>query len=586
MPEDGKTFANWKKLLLLTLAALGSAAVYWRRRSLLARWLALPPPRFPVGVERGLHVPAFDGIALAADHYYPAAGAQVTAFPTILIRTPYGRRLTSPFYARRFAERGYHVLVQDVRGCFGSEGDFEPFVHEADDGVATVRWLEEQVWFDGRLGTWGQSYPGYVQWALAAREPAAVQAVVPAITSSQGFFTALTEGAPMLDLPLRWMVLLDALDNPRRVMRLLLPSGLDRAVAPAAGHLPLKEADVIAVGSEVPFYREALRERRRRELVDTDYSGRLEQVTAPVHLVGGWYDFMLGDLLSDYATLAAAGRQPYLTIGPWIHLDRQVSRSALREGLSWFEAHLKDQPDQVRRRPVRVFLMGADEWRELDAWPPEGNRSFGLYPQEHGQLSDRFPPNHALPDHYLYDPADPTPALGGPLFRPDAGPKDNGPLEARPDVLTFTGPPLIRDVDVIGPVRLELFVRSSLDHADFFGRLCDVYPDGRSINVCEGIYRLQPGKGERLEDGSVRLEIDMWGTAYRFKLGHRIRLQVSSGAHPHYARNLGTGESLATATEMQAAYQTIYHDAYHPSVLRLPLGRVSGGRLRGPRFLV
>ena len=560
---------SWRAPLLL-LAALAGAAAYRRRRSLIARWLALPPPRFPVEVERGLTVPTFDGNSLAADHYYPVGGASSPSFPTILIRTPYGRRLASPFYARRFAERGYHVLVQDVRGRFGSEGQFEPFVHEAADGQATVRWLEEQVWFDGRLGTWGQSYVGYVQWALAVTAPGTVQALVPSITSSRGFFTALTGDVPLLDLPLRWLVLLDALDNVWRMWRLLLPSGLERAVAPAARHLPLSEADLVAVGTKVPFYREALRERQRQEWVDTDYSDRLAQVTAPAHLIGGWYDFMLEDLLADYAALAAGGQSPYLTIGPWIHLDREVARVALRESLAWFDAHLKGQTDRLRRRPVRVFLMGAGEWRDLDAWPPKAESSC-LYLQQNGRLSERLPARHTLPDHYLYDPADPTPALGGPLFRPEAGPQDNRPLEARPDVLTFTGPPLIHEVDVIGPVRLQLFARSSLAYADFFARLCDVHPDGRSINICEGIYRLQPGKGERLEDGSVRVEVDMSATAYRFKVGHRIRLQLSSGAHPHYARNLGTGEPLATATEMRASYQTIYHDADHPSALHLPL---------------
>lgn len=568
MSKDGDAFAHWKKVLL-GVAALGGAAAYLRRRSLIARWLALPPPRFAVAVERDLRVPAFDGVALAADHYYPAGGAAASSLPTILIRTPYGRRLSSPFYARRFAERGYHVLVQDVRGSFASEGTFEPFVNEAADGEATVRWLEKQPWFDGRLGTWGQSYPGYVQWALAARASGAVQALVPSITSSRGFLTAVTDGAPMLDLPLRWMVLLDALDNGWRMWRLLLPWGLDRAVAPAVGHLPLEEADLVAVGTEVPFYREALRESERKALVETDYGDQLGQISAPVHLVGGWYDFMLGDLLADYGTLKAAGRRPYLTIGPWIHLEREVTRAALREGLAWFDAHLKERSERLRRRPVRVFVMGADEWREMETWPPPAEGR-GLYLQEYGRLSDRRPPRHAQPDHYLYDPADPTPAVGGPLFQPEAGPKDNGPLEARPDVLTFTGPPLIRDTDVIGPVSLELFAHSSVAHTDFFARLCDVYPDGRSINVCEGIYRLEPGKGERLKDGSVRVEIDMWATAYCFRAGHRIRLQLSSGAHPHYARNLGTGESLATATTMQAAYQTIYHDADHPSVLCLP----------------
>ncbi|MCP4594133.1 MAG: CocE/NonD family hydrolase, partial [bacterium] len=188
------------------------------------------------------------------------------------------------------------------------------------------------------------------------------------------------------------------------------------------------------------------------------------------------------------------------------------------------------------------------------------------------RLATESPPAESSPDHYVYDPADPTPATGGPfLGRRGAGPQDNRALEARPDVLCYTTPPLQHDVDVIGPVRTELYVRSSLAHTDFFARLCDVEPDGRSINVCDGLFRVEPGKGEPQPDGSLRIEIDMWATAYRFRTGHRLRLQVSSGAHPRWSRNLGTGEPLATGTLLAVAEQAIYHDADHPSALVLPL---------------
>jgi putative CocE/NonD family hydrolase len=182
-----------------------------------------------------------------------------------------------------------------------------------------------------------------------------------------------------------------------------------------------------------------------------------------------------------------------------------------------------------------------------------------------------MPPADSPVDRYRYDPADPTPTLGGPVYHQDGGVKDNRALEARADVLTFTTSPLAEDVDVIGWVRLELFARSSLAHADFFGRLCDVYPDGRSFNVCDGLIRIEPGQGELQTDGSTRSVIQMWATAQRFARGHRIRLQVSSGAHPRWNRNLGTGEPIATATRMVAAEQTIYHDTAHPSALVLPV---------------
>jgi putative CocE/NonD family hydrolase len=183
------------------------------------------------------------------------------------------------------------------------------------------------------------------------------------------------------------------------------------------------------------------------------------------------------------------------------------------------------------------------------------------------------PPLEAPPDRYRYDPADPTPAVGGPLFGlwGKRGAVDNRELESRSDVLVYTTLPLEGDVEIIGPVRLQLYVHSSLEHADFFGRLCDVQPSGESLNVCDGLFRLAPSKGEPQADGRLRVEIDMWATAYRFRRGHRIRLQVSGGAHPRWTRNLGTGEPIATATAILASEQSVYHDQEHPSAMVLPV---------------
>lgn len=216
---------------------------------------------------------------------------------------------------------------------------------------------------------------------------------------------------------------------------------------------------------------------------------------------------------------------------------------------------------------------GANEWRNFDAWPPPAKEErYHLHPG--GLLSPEPPPANAPPDRYRYDPADPTPAVGGPLFSNFAskrGAVDNRKLESRPDVLLYTTPPLESGLEMIGPVHLELYARSSLEHADFFGRLCDVHPNGKSVNVCDGLFRLEPGKGEPQLDGSFRIEIDMWATAYRFRRGHRVRLQVSSGAHPRWNRNLGAGEPTATATTMRVAEQTVYHDREHPSAVVLPV---------------
>jgi uncharacterized protein len=562
-------------LLFTGMLALVS---YRFRRQVLASLLRVPRPAYSIVVERGLRIAMRDGITLATDHYFPAQGG---SFPTILIRSPYGRNAASgtfgrlmAFFARRFTERGYHVVLQDTRGRFESQGEFAPYFPEREDGQATLGWLAEQTWFNGVVGLWGPSYLGIVQWALAAHAPA-VKALVPIITSSQLHSLLFPDGALDLGLALRWPAIFDTLDKswgkPLPVS-LAAMWKMERAIEPGFAHLPLAEADTVALGRSVDFYRVWLDHPGADDVYwqQLPREMRIEEVSAPTHFVGGWYDFFLRPLLKDYAVLKAAGRQPYLTIGPWHHFSNMVMITGFREALNWFEAHLKGNRSRLRSKPVRVFVMGINRWRELDDWPPPAQET-RLYLRA-GRLLDGEQGTSGEPtDHYCYDPANPTPALGGTQYGPRGGQRDNRILEARPDVLTYTGPPLEEAVEVIGPVRLELYVRSSLEHTDFFGRVCDVYPDGRSINVCDGLFRVEPGKGERQPDGSLQIEIDLWATAHCFKAGHSIRLQVSSGAHPRWARNPGSGEPMATCTTMLTADQTIYHDEHHPSAVVLPV---------------
>jgi putative CocE/NonD family hydrolase len=247
---------------------------------------------------------------------------------------------------------------------------------------------------------------------------------------------------------------------------------------------------------------------------------------------------------------------------------------------------------------VAVYVMGEKRWRTFPSWPPAGFtvRYFlgGMGAAKAGTLYPDNPPPTALPDRYRYDPANPTPSLGGPLLATKAGPKDNRPLEARADLLVYTSLPLSEKVTIIGPVQLELFMESSTPYTDFFGRLLDVHPDGRSINLCEGHVRLHPAPvaaedvhehaegepsgaghvhGARQADGTLRVVIDLGATAHQFQRGHRIRLHVCSGAHPRISRNLGTGDPLHEGTRMVPADQTVHHDAAHPSALVLPLMR-------------
>ncbi|MBN1485473.1 MAG: CocE/NonD family hydrolase [Chloroflexia bacterium] len=565
----------------LGLAALGllGAAGYTFRRQILARLLGLPPVRNDVVVERGLAIPMPDGARLMADHYRPRAAGDC---PTLLIRSCYGRWTEAGLYgiafgelAQRFAERGYHVVLQNVRGTYDSEGEFVPLVDEAADGRATLDWIAEQPWFNGALGLWGPSYLGYVQWAIAADAPPYLRALVPIIAFSRGYGASYPQGGLALDLALRIGHIFYAGEDQERTSLgdfLQWRTHMERVLRRAFAHLPLREADLITLGRPSEFYRQSLAHQREDHPFwqALDHHDSLDRVRAPAHLISGWYDLFLRDLLDDYAALRAAGRRPYLTVGPWYHVDFRWLSPALDQSLAWFDAHLKGQRDRLRRSPVRYYMLGAEEWREAPDWPPP-SRPQRYFLHAGGALAPAPPAADGAPAAYTYDPADPTPNLAGPLLLDPAGPADQRPLEARPDVLCYTTPPLEQPLELVGTVRLELYARSSLAHTDFVGRLCDVHPDGRSINICDGFVRLEPEDGSAQPDGSLRLEIELAPTAVRFQRGHRLRLQVCSGGHPRWNRNLGTGEPLAGATTMAVARQTIYHDREHPSALVLPL---------------
>ena len=375
-----------------------------------------------------------------------------------------------------------------------------------------------------------------------------------------------------------WIQLVRMIGQPGQPTHWMLPQEEDRRLAPFFNHLPLMDIDEQLFGKQVPFIREGLQHPRADDphWQPIDHSREVGDVAAAAHFISGWYDWALRELLADYAALQAAGRAPHLTIGPWYHADIHWVPEALRLGLNWFDVQLKGRRELLREKPVRIYVMGADEWRDIDAWPPPA-REVRYYLHHDRRLSIEAPEAQSTPDRYRYDPADPTPSVGGALINlPNGAALDNRALEARPDVLTYTTPPLENDVEVIGGARLELYARSGLEHTDFFGRVCDVQPDGRSINICDGLLRVEPANLAKDTEpsqglGIVRLEIKLWPTSHRFLRGHCIRLQVSSGAHPRWARNLGTGEPIGTATRMLVADQTIYHDNEHPSALVLPV---------------
>ena len=539
----------------------------------------LPPARtHDVAVERDIEAKMADGVVLLADRWYPARPFG-EAPPVVLLRSPYGRRELFIF-GRLFAERGYQTVIQSCRGTFGSGGEWAPFRHEAQDGRATLEWLTTQPWFSGTVGTFGPSYLGLTQWSLLRDAPATLRAICPSVTATDFRDAVVYPGGSFaLETALTWINQVDHQElGPRRVLQSMASSG--RHVRRASRVLPLSATDRSLVGHRVEFFQDWLAHSDPQDpwWDPVDFRANLD-VSPPASLVGGWYDVFLPAQLRDYEALVAAGREARFTIGAWTHASPGGMAAAVRDGLEWFDTNLGGKPP-ARRQPVRLFIMGSRRWVDLPAWPPPADvQRWHLHAG--GRLAPEAP-SPSAPDRYRFDPADPTPSVGGPsLDAMRAGRKDQRRREQRSDVLTYTSDELAADLTVAGPVTAELHVRSSLEHTDFVVRLCDVSPKGRSTNLSDGIVRLRPPGGDSTDGdstdgdstggGSRRVRISMWPTANTFRAGHRLRLQVSSGAHPLFARNSGTGEALATATALRPADQMVFHDPDHLSAVELPV---------------
>ena len=539
---------------------------------LLTWWMHLPPARtHDIVTTRNIPIPMPDGTVLLADRYAPRSGR---ALPTILIRTPYGRRgLFGGLLALPYAERGYQVLIQSCRGTAGSEGQFYYAHNEHDDGLATIAWLKQQPWYSGEFAMLGASYLGFVQWAIANDAGPDLKALIPQVTAADFHHFRYEGGSFLLETVLDWSTMMTTSEKQGLGLRSLLAQVRQaRRMERAYERLPLEEADCVVIGRSSQHFQAFLQHGPDDGYWRTsDVSHNLAEVEAPVYLMGGWYDLFLAWQLRDYQALRAAGKQPYLLVGPWTHAQISSSAVLVRESLAWLDAHVKGRSGRLREAPVRLYVMGEKAWRDFADWPPPA-RQERWYLQPGCALSPEVPPA-SEPDHFRYDPADATPAVGGNSLgaRMHMGPKDNRALEARPDVLVYTSAMLERDMEVIGPLSAELYVRSSLAHTDFFARLCVVEESGKSVNLCDGILRLTPGSVSPEPDGSLHISIEVWPTAYHFRRGQRVRLQVSSGAHPRFARNPGSGEAIASGTKLCVAEQTVYHDPDHPSAIVLPV---------------
>ncbi len=527
------------------------------------RYLRLPPPvTRAVRVHRDLPVPMRDGVELRADHWEP----RLRPAPTILVRTPYGRAgAVGLISGRILAEHGYHVVLQSCRGTFGSGGEWEPMRHERADGLDTVAWIERQPWFDGDLFTYGPSYLGYTQWAIAAEAGPALKGMLTAVTTSAFRDPTYAGGAYSLDTILNWALLLSNLGGSSLAF-VYKQARAQRRLRRAFGHLPLSEVDTLAIGRQVPFFQEWLEHCEPDDPYWTDRGcADISSVGTPVCMVGGWYDIFLPWQLRDYATLRAAGATPRLVIGPWTHPDTGLLSASIREGVSWFDA----ARNGGTHGGVRVHIGGIGEWRDLPSWPPHSRRtSWFLRP---GLSLDPLAPQDSAPDRFRFDPADPTPSPGGALLTPQAGPKDNRSVERRPDLLVYTSAPLAADVEALGPVSATVHTRTSGDFFDVHVRICDVHPDGRSVNISDGLHRVCATDAPPDADGVRAVEVDLWPMGHVFRRGHRIRVHVAGGAHPRTARNPGTGEPLGSATALRTVDFEVYHDPRYPSAVHLPV---------------
>jgi uncharacterized protein len=545
---------------LRTLTRVGGQAA----GTALGRVLGLPRPttRYTVSSVR---VPMRDGIVLVADHYAPATSRPAG---TLLVRGPYGRGF--PFglmFARLYAARGYHVVLQSVRGTFGSAGEFEPMANEVDDGADTVVWLRQQPWFTGRFATIGVSYLGYTQWALLSDPPPELAAAVITAGPHDMLASVWGTGSFAINDSLGWSDLVAHQEDPARIRSWFRQTRAPRMVARAAAELPMGAAARALLGAGAPWFESWA------EHCDPDdpfwdpmrCPEVLDRVELPVLLVGGWQDIFLRQTLQQYRHLRDRGVDVALTMGPWSHTDLLTKGLAIsvRETLDWLGTHLGGAPARQRPSAVNVFVNGQG-WRNLPDWPPAATER-ALYLHPGGRLDEIAPKAGAAPATFRYDPADPTPTTGGPLMSPNGGYTDDSRLPLRADVLDFTGATLTRDLYVYGSPVIELAHTSDNPHADLFVRVSEVDTNGRSRNVSDAYHRLSAA-GDTLEE-IVSIELD--GIAHRFMAGSRIRVLIAGGWFPRYARNLGTEEAVLTARQLKPATHSVH---FGRSRLLLPVG--------------
>ncbi len=529
----------------------------------LSRVLKLPPPTTDFTVLRGLRVPMRDGVDLIADHYAPQTP---TPAGTLLVRCPYGRGFPfSTLFGAVYAARGYHVVIQSVRGTFGSGGEFTPMIHEIDDGADTVAWLRHQAWFTGSFATIGLSYLGFTQWALLMDPPPELAAAIIIVGPHDFGQSSWGTGSFTLNDFLGWSDMMSHQEDASRLVGAVRQVSARRRVARAADRAPMGASGRTLLGSRASWWESWL------EFPDPTapfwepmrLTEALERVEAPVLLLSGWQDLFLGQTLAQFGRLRQRGVPTALTIGPWTHTQLMTKGASIviRESLAWLDTHLVGER-VAPRSPVRAFV-GKSGWLNLPDWPPAMPEDVWYLQPAHG-LSQDAPDPSAPPSTFIFDPAEPTPTIGGRLLSPEGGYRDDTRLAVRADVVDFTSAPLPSDLYVVGTPVIELSHACDNPHHDLFVRLSEVDAKGASTNVSDGFVRRTADSDE------VRLELD--AVAHRFPAGSRLRVLIAGGSHPRYVRNLGTDEPPISGTTLASAGHTVHHGVDGVSRLILPAG--------------
>ncbi len=560
-----------------------------------------------ITVEKNVAMKTRDGVTLRADIYRPAADGK---YPVLLTRTPYNKDNTAAF-GQKGAARGFIVVVQDVRGRYTSEGEWYPFKHETNDGYDTVEWAAALPNSNGKVGMFSGSYVGATQMLAAIGHPPHLAGICPVVTASNYHENWTYQGGAFE----QWF-------NESWTSSLAQDT-LNRQVAEAknalvgSAVLPLKQYPVFNLSapqngayltrSLAPYFLDWLDHPAydsywKQWSIEENY----QNIEVPSLTIAAWYDIFQGGSLRNYigmkahAGSEAARNGQHLIVAIGGHSGWSRTIGAVDFGpeapfdenavtLDWYDyLFLGKQNEFATDKPVRIFVMGKNEWRDEDAWPLQRAvttsyflHSAGKANSASGDGSLTTSAAHAeAADSYLYDPANPVPTVGGPLccdvVHLAPGPRDQQQVEARPDVLVYSTPPLEQDLEVTGPVTLNLFAESSAVDTDFTAKLVDVGPDGFAKNLTEGIlrarYRESTSAASPIVPGQVyEYKIDLWSTSNVFLKGHKIRVEVSSSNFPRFDRNLNTGKDASADSTIVKATNTILHDQQHPSALVLPI---------------